>query len=183
MASRGQAPSQLPEGCAPSSAIPCLPFLPPPGNMEGAKIYAQNAIRKKSEALNYLKLASRLDAVVSRLDTQAKMQVGWPGEAVCTSSAQDTACAEAGHPWLQCVHARMRWPAEGQPTAAGGCGNGDEDLFLNRNRHGWVWRLGEGSAWGVQRLGAAGWARRWQEWLVGLVFLFELFYCALKFTS
>ncbi|KAG7667058.1 hypothetical protein KSW81_000801 [Nannochloris sp. 'desiccata'] len=43
------------------------------GNMEGAKIYAQNAIRKKSEALNYLQLASRLDAVVSRLDQQAKM--------------------------------------------------------------------------------------------------------------
>ena len=43
------------------------------GNIEGAKIYAQNAIRKKSEALNYLKLASRLDGVVSRLDTQAKM--------------------------------------------------------------------------------------------------------------
>eukprot|EP00798_Chlamydomonas_sp_ICE-L_P028587 gene28585-31755_t len=30
-------------------------------------------IRKKNEALNYMKLASRLDAVVSRLDTQAKM--------------------------------------------------------------------------------------------------------------
>mmetsp|Transcript_9049 Transcript_9049/g.19449 ORF Transcript_9049/g.19449 Transcript_9049/m.19449 type:complete len:200 (+) Transcript_9049:111-710(+) len=45
------------------------------GNMEGAKIYAQNAIRKKNEALNYMKLASRLDAVVSRLDTQAKMQM------------------------------------------------------------------------------------------------------------
>lgn len=44
------------------------------GNMEGAKIYAQNAIRKKQEGLNYMKLASRLDAVVSRLDTQAKMQ-------------------------------------------------------------------------------------------------------------
>ena len=44
------------------------------GNLEGAKIYAQNAIRKKNEALNYLRLASRLDAVVSRLDTQAKMQ-------------------------------------------------------------------------------------------------------------
>lgn len=44
------------------------------GNIEGAKIYAQNAIRKKGEALNYLRLASRLDAVVSRLDTQAKMQ-------------------------------------------------------------------------------------------------------------
>lgn len=40
------------------------------GNMEGAKIYAQNAIRKKSEQLNYMKLSSRLDAVVSRLDTQ-----------------------------------------------------------------------------------------------------------------
>ena len=44
-------------------------------NMEGAKIYAQNAIRKKHEQINYLKLASRLDAVVSRLDTQAKMQM------------------------------------------------------------------------------------------------------------
>ncbi len=44
------------------------------GNIDGAKIYAQNAIRKKNEALNYLKLASRLDAVVSRLDTMAKMQ-------------------------------------------------------------------------------------------------------------
>ena len=45
------------------------------GNIDGAKIYAQNAIRKKTETLNYLRLASRLDAVVSRLDTQAKMQV------------------------------------------------------------------------------------------------------------
>jgi len=45
------------------------------GNLDGAKIYAQNAIRKKNEALNYMKLGSRLDAVVSRLDTQAKMQM------------------------------------------------------------------------------------------------------------
>jgi charged multivesicular body protein 1 len=45
------------------------------GNIEGAKIYAENAIRKKHEQLSYLKLASRLDAVVSRLDTQAKMQL------------------------------------------------------------------------------------------------------------
>lgn len=45
------------------------------GNIEGARIYAQNAIRKKNEQLNYLRLASRLDAVVSRLDTQAKMQM------------------------------------------------------------------------------------------------------------
>ena len=44
------------------------------GNMDGARIYAENAIRKRSEQMNYLRLASRLDAVVSRLDTQAKMQ-------------------------------------------------------------------------------------------------------------
>eukprot|EP01025_Chloroclados_australasicus_P024657 TRINITY_DN24708_c1_g3_i1.p3 TRINITY_DN24708_c1_g3~~TRINITY_DN24708_c1_g3_i1.p3 ORF type:complete len:199 (-),score=31.39 TRINITY_DN24708_c1_g3_i1:302-898(-) len=45
------------------------------GNNEGAQIYAQNAIRKKQESLNFLKLASRLDAVVTRLETQAKMQM------------------------------------------------------------------------------------------------------------
>lgn len=44
------------------------------GNMEGARIYAQNAIRKKSEELNYMKLSSRLDAVASKLSTQAQMQ-------------------------------------------------------------------------------------------------------------
>mmetsp|Transcript_21525 Transcript_21525/g.25916 ORF Transcript_21525/g.25916 Transcript_21525/m.25916 type:complete len:207 (-) Transcript_21525:370-990(-) len=45
------------------------------GNTDGARIYAQDAIRKKTEQLNYLKLGSRLDAVVSRLETQAKMNV------------------------------------------------------------------------------------------------------------
>ncbi|KAG0479777.1 hypothetical protein HPP92_010635 [Vanilla planifolia] len=45
------------------------------GNMDGARIYAENSIRKCTEQLNYLRLASRLDAVVARLDTQAKMQV------------------------------------------------------------------------------------------------------------
>ncbi|XP_055832402.1 ESCRT-related protein CHMP1B-like [Solanum dulcamara] len=43
------------------------------GNMDGARIYAENAIRKRSEHMNYLRLSSRLDAVVARLDTQAKM--------------------------------------------------------------------------------------------------------------
>ncbi|CAH9056114.1 unnamed protein product [Cuscuta epithymum] len=43
------------------------------GNMDGARIYAENSIRKRSEQMNYLRLASRLDAVVARLDTQAKM--------------------------------------------------------------------------------------------------------------
>ncbi|KAH9713179.1 hypothetical protein WN944_021664 [Citrus x changshan-huyou] len=43
------------------------------GNMDGARIYAENSIRKRTEQMNYLRLASRLDAVVARLDTQAKM--------------------------------------------------------------------------------------------------------------
>jgi len=43
------------------------------GNMDGARIYAQNAIRKKNESQNYLRLASRLDAVSARMDTALKM--------------------------------------------------------------------------------------------------------------
>jgi charged multivesicular body protein 1 len=39
------------------------------GNIEGARIYSQNAIRKKNEALNYLRLAARLDGVAARVDT------------------------------------------------------------------------------------------------------------------
>jgi charged multivesicular body protein 1 len=44
------------------------------GNNEGAKIYAQNAIRKKNEALNFLRLASRIDAVASRVQTAVTMK-------------------------------------------------------------------------------------------------------------
>lgn len=43
------------------------------GNMDGAKIHASNAIRKKNEALNYLRLASKLDAVIARLDQQSTL--------------------------------------------------------------------------------------------------------------
>jgi hypothetical protein len=34
--------------------------------MDGARIYAQNAIRQKNLALNYLRLGSRVEAVASR---------------------------------------------------------------------------------------------------------------------
>ena len=44
------------------------------GNLEGARIYAQNAIRKKNEGLQMLKLAAKMDAVASRLDTAQKTQ-------------------------------------------------------------------------------------------------------------
>jgi tubulin-folding cofactor B len=39
------------------------------GNAEGARIYAQNAIREKTQGLNYLKMGSRIDAVAARLET------------------------------------------------------------------------------------------------------------------
>ncbi|ORY01536.1 hypothetical protein K493DRAFT_277940 [Basidiobolus meristosporus CBS 931.73] len=44
------------------------------GNMEGARIYAANAIRKKNESLNFLRLASRIDAVSSRVQTAVTMR-------------------------------------------------------------------------------------------------------------
>jgi len=44
------------------------------GNMDGAKIYAQNAIREKNMALNYLRLASRIDAVASRVESAIRMR-------------------------------------------------------------------------------------------------------------
>ncbi|RKP09746.1 Snf7 family [Thamnocephalis sphaerospora] len=44
------------------------------GNMDGARIYAANAIRKKNEALNLLRLGSRVDAVASRVQTAVTMR-------------------------------------------------------------------------------------------------------------
>ncbi|KAG8343388.1 putative vesicular protein trafficking mediator [Trypanosoma vivax] len=44
------------------------------GNAEAARIYAQNAIRKKNEALNYLRLASRLDAAAGRIQTAIQLR-------------------------------------------------------------------------------------------------------------
>eukprot|EP01129_Flabellula_baltica_P016731 TRINITY_DN9061_c0_g1_i1.p1 TRINITY_DN9061_c0_g1~~TRINITY_DN9061_c0_g1_i1.p1 ORF type:complete len:210 (+),score=48.71 TRINITY_DN9061_c0_g1_i1:40-630(+) len=44
------------------------------GNTEGAKIYAQNAIRQKNLAVNYLRLSSRVEAVASRVETAVRMR-------------------------------------------------------------------------------------------------------------
>lgn len=44
------------------------------GNIEGARIYAENSIRKKQESLSYLRMASRLDAVKSRVQSAMAMQ-------------------------------------------------------------------------------------------------------------
>mmetsp|Transcript_48009 Transcript_48009/g.104000 ORF Transcript_48009/g.104000 Transcript_48009/m.104000 type:complete len:213 (+) Transcript_48009:231-869(+) len=43
-------------------------------NHDGARIHAQNAIRQKNMAQNYLRLSSRVDAVSSRLESAIKMQ-------------------------------------------------------------------------------------------------------------
>eukprot|EP00163_Fabomonas_tropica_P007200 TRINITY_DN16891_c0_g1_i2.p1 TRINITY_DN16891_c0_g1~~TRINITY_DN16891_c0_g1_i2.p1 ORF type:complete len:206 (+),score=62.25 TRINITY_DN16891_c0_g1_i2:185-802(+) len=43
------------------------------GNLDGARIYAQNAIRQKHQAMNCLRLSSRVDAVASRLESAIKM--------------------------------------------------------------------------------------------------------------
>ncbi|KAI7828005.1 Snf7-domain-containing protein [Gamsiella multidivaricata] len=44
------------------------------GNMEGARVYAANAIRKKNESLNLLRLSSRIDGVASRVQTAVTMR-------------------------------------------------------------------------------------------------------------
>ncbi|PHU17664.1 ESCRT-related protein CHMP1 [Capsicum chinense] len=44
-------------------------------NMDGPKIYGENGIRKCSEQMNYIRLSSRLDAIVARLDTQNEEKV------------------------------------------------------------------------------------------------------------
>jgi len=43
------------------------------GNHEGAKIYGQDAIREKNQALNHLRMSSRLDACCSRIETAVRM--------------------------------------------------------------------------------------------------------------
>lgn len=39
------------------------------GNIEGARIHAENAIRQKNNSLNYLRMSARVDAVASRVQT------------------------------------------------------------------------------------------------------------------
>ncbi|KAM9377582.1 charged multivesicular body protein 1a [Pholidichthys leucotaenia] len=43
-------------------------------NVDVAKVYAENAIRKKNESLNFLRMASRIDAVASKVQTAVTMK-------------------------------------------------------------------------------------------------------------
>ena len=44
------------------------------GYKEQAQIFAQNAIRKKNEQLNFLRMSAKMDAVATKLDGAAKTQ-------------------------------------------------------------------------------------------------------------
>ncbi|CAN0282925.1 unnamed protein product [Lampetra fluviatilis] len=43
------------------------------GNMEVARIHAENAIRQKNQSLNYLRMSARVDAVSARVQTAVTM--------------------------------------------------------------------------------------------------------------
>lgn len=49
-------------------------------NVECARVYAENAIRKKNEGVNWLRMASRVDAVASKVQTAVTMKgvSAWP---------------------------------------------------------------------------------------------------------
>lgn len=44
------------------------------GNMEGAKIHAENSIRQKNQSLNYRRMSARIDAVAARVQTALTMK-------------------------------------------------------------------------------------------------------------
>ena len=45
------------------------------GNKDGARIYAENAIRHQNLYMNYLRLSSRIEAAASRVETAVKMRM------------------------------------------------------------------------------------------------------------
>lgn len=44
------------------------------GNMEVAKIHAENAIRQKNQSMNFLRMSARIDAVATRVQTAVTMK-------------------------------------------------------------------------------------------------------------
>merc|ERR1711990_28897 len=60
------------------------------GNMEVAKIHAENAIRQKNQSLNYLRMSARVDATASRVQsavTTKKVSKSMEGEVKGMSAA------------------------------------------------------------------------------------------------
>ena len=44
------------------------------GNPDVARVYAENAVRKKNESLNYLRMSGKVDAVASRVQSAVTMK-------------------------------------------------------------------------------------------------------------
>ena len=44
------------------------------GDPERARIYAENAVRKKSESVSYLRMSAKVDAVASRVQSAVTMK-------------------------------------------------------------------------------------------------------------
>eukprot|EP00118_Oscarella_pearsei_P012592 m.93835 g.93835 ORF g.93835 m.93835 type:complete len:198 (+) comp36803_c0_seq12:807-1400(+) len=44
------------------------------GNMDGARIHAENSIRQKNQALNFLRMSARVDAVAQRVQSAVTMR-------------------------------------------------------------------------------------------------------------
>ena len=54
------------------------------GDQERARIYAENAIRKKNESLNYLRMSSKIDATASRVQSAVTTKKVTKSMEVCT---------------------------------------------------------------------------------------------------
>ena len=44
------------------------------GDVDSARVYAENAVRKHNEAINYLRMSARIDAVASRVQSALSMK-------------------------------------------------------------------------------------------------------------
>ncbi|XP_031724065.1 charged multivesicular body protein 1a [Anarrhichthys ocellatus] len=55
-------------------------------NVECARVYAENAIRKKNESVNWLRMSSRVDAVASKVQTAVTMKAVTKNMAQVTKS-------------------------------------------------------------------------------------------------
>ena len=63
------------------------------GNPDIARVYAENAVRKKNESLNYLRMSGKIDAVASRVQSAVTMKGVSLNSLVLFLSSY--------HPWIQ----------------------------------------------------------------------------------
>jgi hypothetical protein len=74
------------------------------GNMEGARIFAESAIRDKNTALNYLRLSSRIDAVAQRVNTAVKMQTLTKDMSGIVKRSARSTCEQANGTHVAALH-------------------------------------------------------------------------------